>query len=230
MWHPDWVEPWFVGVIAVLVIGVAVIVFGAVNDRAKNRRRAAAMQAPPERAIPQLDPGAAGPAYVSDLQARRAPTDTHPGVGADLDLPATATIAVGYASRDFVTDPARRWAVLDGPAILVCADPVGSVRELLSILEKTVKHQIPLVIVAPALDQQVLSTLEVNRIQQKLEVVAVIAPEESDRARIAELAISTPTTQSDRQAGYVPTEHLGHAARWVSTATASYLLPIPDHG
>jgi len=224
------VEPWFVGVLVVLVVGIAVIVFGALNDRAKNIRRTAEMMSPPDRAIPQFNPAAAGPAYVADLQARRSPADSPGAAQADLDLPATATVAVGYASRDFVTDTVRRWAVLDAPAILVCADPVGSVRELLSILEKTVKHQIPLVIVAPALDQQVLSTLEVNRIQRKLEVVAVIAPEKADRNRVAELAIATLTTRSDRQAGYIPTEHLGHAARWVSTSTASYLVPIPDHG
>ena len=188
------------------------------------------MLSPPERTIPQFSPTAAGPHYVSDLQARRSPTDTPATPPADLDLPATATIAVGYASRDFVTDPAHRWAVLDSPSILVCADPVGSVRELLSILEKAVKHQLSLVIVAPALDQEVLSTLEVNRIQHKLDVVAVIAPEESDRNRVAELAIATLTTRSDRQAGYIPTQHLGHASRWVSTNRASYLFPIPDHG
>ena len=223
-------EPWFVGVLVVLVVGIAVIVFGALNDRAKNIRRTAEMMSPPDRAIPQFNSAAAGPAYVSDLQARRSPADSPGAAQADLDLPATATVAVGYASRDFVTDTVRRWAVLDAPAILVCADPVGSIRELLSILEKMIKHQIPLVIVAPGLDPQVLSTLEVNQIQQKLHVVAVVAPEESDRNRIAELAIATPTIRTDRQAGYIPTEHLGHAARWVSTSTASYLIPIPDHG
>lgn len=223
-------EPWLVGVLAVLIVGVAVIVFGAVNDRAKNRRRTAEMLAPPERSIPQFSPTAAGPDYVSDLQARRPPSDAQSAPSVDLDLPATATIPVGYASRDFVTDATRRRAVLESPAILVCADPVGSLRELLSIVEKMIKHQIPVVIVAPALDQQVLSTLEVNRIQHKLDIVVVIAPEESDRNRVAELAMATLTTRSDRQAGYIPTEHLGHAARWVSTGTASYLIPIPDHG
>ena len=47
-------EPWIIGLIALVVVGLGVIVFGALHDRARNRRRAAEMLAPPPRTIPQF--------------------------------------------------------------------------------------------------------------------------------------------------------------------------------
>jgi hypothetical protein len=34
--------------------------------------------------------------------------------------------------------------------------------------------------------------------------------------------------RSDRQAGYVPPEHLGHCDRWVSTPKASHVITSAD--
>ena len=68
-------EGWQLGLIAVLVIGVAAIVFGAVRDRRINERRRREMLAPPERSIPKFSPDAPTPNYLSELQARRPPPD-----------------------------------------------------------------------------------------------------------------------------------------------------------
>lgn len=237
VWQAEDVEPWTVGLIAVIVIGLAVIIFGALSDRAKNRRAAVEMMAPPQRTIPQFRPDSPAPHYLSELQARRVTDDRvaaltaaeRDQIAAQLRDPGTVTIRTGYLSRDFVTDAASAQAVLDGPRVLVCADRIESTRELLTILEKLVLSRTPLVVVAPSLSEEVRGTLEVNAIQQRMRLLAVTPKDPADLARIAEATGGQPRTRSDLQAGYVWPEHLGGCTRWVSTAKASYLITSTGH-
>ena len=229
-------DAWGLGLVVLVVVGLGVILFGAMWDRARNRRRAEEMLSPPERAIPGFRPDAPTPRYLSELQARRPPPDV-PGtvlseaeraqMTRQLDGDEGLAIRTGYASADFVTDPTSGWAVLDDPAVLVCADPVASTRELLGVLERMSLGRTPLVVVAPAMAPEVLATLEVNHIQRRLELLVVLAPEASERGAVVEACFATPTERADRQAGYVPSSVLGRCDRWVSTARASHLLPWP---
>lgn len=225
-------DPWSVGLAALVVVGLVAVVFGALWDRARNRRRAAAMLAPPDRAIPRLRRDAAAPQYLSELQARRVPAGPDLSLGADeratlarqLDEDETLTVDAGFASADFVTDPTAGWAVLDDPAVLVCADDVASIRELLGVLEPMMLSRTPLVVVAPAVARDVLATLEVNRIQRRLAVLVVLVGDPAVRDRLAQRCGATPTQRADRQAGYLPPAVLGHGARWVSTARSSHVI------
>ena len=126
-------------------------------------------------------------------------------------------MAAGWASADFVTDPVTGWAVLDGPVVLVCADEVGSLRELLGLLERLLLSRTPLVLVAPRVDREVMATLEVNRIQGLLSVVVVLVADAEARDSLARGCGATPTERADRQAGYLPAGVLGRCRRWVST-------------
>ena len=225
-------DPWQVGLIAVIVIGLGLIIFGALWDRARNRRRAAEMLAPPPRTIPQFRPDAPAPHYLSDLQARRPPpdrrrTDLTPEeretITRQIADAQTVTVPVGYASKDFVTDPASGWAVLDRPAVLVCAEPVETFRELLSVLERLVLSRTPLVIVAPSLAPDVLATLEVNQIQQKMSLLA-ITPKAADLPALATACGATIMDRADLRSGYATPDQLGRCERWVSTAKASHLI------
>jgi hypothetical protein len=234
MWQAAWVDPWTIGLTVLVVLGLAAIVYGALSDRAKNRRRAAQLLAPPERSIPQFAPQGS-PRYVTELQARRPPSDA-PGLSsADRQLiteqlvaPETATVSAGYASKDFITDLTSGWAVLDQPAVLVCGESVDSIRELLPTLEKLIATHTPLVVVAPGFAGEVLSTLEVNAIRRTLSLLAVQTAA-GDGQAIAAAAGATVTDRSDRQAGYLPPEHLGHCARWVATAKQSHLIHDVSH-
>jgi hypothetical protein len=229
------VDAWTLGLVVLVVVGLGVILFGALWDRARNRRRAEEMLAPPERVIPHFRPDTPAPQYLSELQARRAPTTTagpalstseRAELGRLLEERVGVTIRTGYASSDFVTDPASGWAVLDEPAVLVCADPVASIRELLGVLERMVLSQTPLVVVAPELAPEVIATLEVNRIQRRLALVVVVAADDEERAAVARACGATPTDRSDRQAGYLPPTVLGRCDRWVSTARTSHVLGV----
>lgn len=223
-------DPWTVGLIIVVVVGLGLIVYGALWDRAKNRSRAAEMLAPPNRSIPQFAPDAPAPSYLSDLQARRPPDQNSALSAADrqtiaqqLTRPDTISIAAGYASKDFVTDPTSGWAVLDRPVVLVCGDSVHSLREILPLLEKLVLSRTPLVIIAPEVARDVRTTLEVNSIRRTMSLLAIEAPDEA-RQSVVDVTGATATDQSDRQAGYVPSDHLGRCERWIATAKQSYLI------
>lgn len=225
-------EPWQIGLVALCVVGLAAIVYGALVDRAANRRRARAMQSPPDRPIPQFAAHASAPTYLSDRQARRSPatsagTPVASTTEARLGAP---TLAAGYASADFVTDAATGQAILEHAAVLVCDDDVASVRELLGPLEAALQTGTPLVLLAPALARDVLATLEVNRIQGKLAILVVLAPDAADRAIVVQQTGATATIRGDRQAGYLPAEHLGHVDRWVATRTGSHLSTADPRG
>jgi hypothetical protein len=69
------VQPWVVVMIVVVAVAAALTVYGALSDRAKNRRRAAEMLGPPKRDIPNLPADARSPQYVTEAQARRRPAD-----------------------------------------------------------------------------------------------------------------------------------------------------------
>ena len=108
------VDAWQIGLIVLIIAGLGLVVFGALWDRARNRRRAAEMLAPPPRTIPQFRPDAPAPHYLSDLQARRPRADAEPtaltpehreSIRREITGAQTVTIRAGYASRDFVTDP-----------------------------------------------------------------------------------------------------------------------------
>ena len=229
-------DPWNIGLVAVIVIGLGLIIFGALTDRYRNKRRATAMLAPPDRPIPRFHPDAPAPHYLSDLQARRAPEDaeqtelTQPerdAIGGQLKQPETVTIKAGYASPAFVTDQTSSWAVLENPSVLVCSDAVESFRELLGVLEKLILAKTPLVVVAPAVGPDVLATLEVNKIRQTMRVL-VVTPDEAGLYTVAKTCQATAVDRRDRQAGDVPEDRLGGCERWVSTAKASYLIGTPD--
>ncbi len=226
-------DPWTLGLIALLVVGLAAIVYGALSDRARNRRARAEMLAPPDRMIPRFAPDAPAPRYLSELQARRAPAQTAPtglsaadrdALKARLDDPDTTKVRAGWLTSSFITDQTSGWAVLDDPAVLACAAPITSMRELLPVMERAAMSQRSLVIIAPSIAPDVLATLEVNVIQQKVKLLAVSGADPSILGQLAERTGATIVERSDLQAGYLPSEHLGHISRWVSDQRRSFLL------
>ena len=246
MWHPESVQAWVVVMIVVVVVAAALTVYGALSDRARNRRRAAEMLGPPKRDIPHLPADARSPQYVTEAQARRRPTGAAAtaqvgGQIQDLRSPlrqATAgpfeesaerEIAVGYASPDFVTGPNAREVALEDPLVLVCGDAVETIRELLPALEQALQTGRPLVVVAPSIAKDVLGTLEVNAIQGKIPGVAVLA-DEAVRAQVVDVCGAVPIDATDRRSGWLDPQALGNAARWTSTSRTTRVVPLVRTG
>jgi hypothetical protein len=135
-------------------------------------------------------------------------------------------IKAGYLDRSFVTDPTTGWAVLDQPIVMVCADAVQTVRELLPALERLIASKAALVIVAPTFSDEVAATLAVNKIRQTMRLLPISASADQLEA-VADATGASRLLRSDLQAGFVPPEHLGRATRWVSSRTQSFIIAPP---
>lgn len=225
-------DGWLIGLIAVCVLGLGAIVFGALHDRSRHRRQVAELTSTPERTIPSFEGATATPRYLSELQARRPPpapartldATTRAQISTAVKAETTVRIDVGFASKDFITDPDSGWAVLEAPRVLTCAEPVTSLRELLGLLEKSMLSDTALVVVAPSIEGQVLETLEVNAIQQKLKILVVLSKDPKPVDAICAATRSTLVGRADLQAGYVTGAELGACERWVSSSRTSHLI------
>jgi len=89
----------------------------------------------------------------------------------------------GYLSPYFVTDPQKMEVVFDDPLILLHEKKIGSVKDILPLLEQIVQTHQPLVIIAEDVEQDALATLVVNKLRGTLSSVAVKAPGFGDRRK-----------------------------------------------
>jgi len=222
---------WVIGLIALVVIGIAVIIFGALSDRRKNKRAVREMLSPPPRDIPRLPADARTPQYVSALQARRV-TDPRPPLDDDqqhrlsqqLKASDTVRVPLGFASKVFVTDQPTGRAVLDHPRVLVCAEPIMAIRELISVLEHMIIDGTPLVVVAPSMAPDVLDTLEVNHLQRSIDLMVILSRDPVPMDRIVAATGATLISRVDLQTGHLSDRELGRCDRWVSDRKDSYII------
>jgi chaperonin GroEL len=110
----------------------------------------------------------------------------------------------GYLSPYFVTDPERMEAVLEDAMILIHDKKVGSMKDLLPILEKVAQSGKPLLIVAEDVEGEALATLVVNKLRGTLKVAAVKAPGFGDRrkAMLQDIAILTGGQVISEEVGF----------------------------
>src|SRR5580658_4369174 len=123
--------------------------------------------------------------------------------GMDLEFTEGMQFDKGYISPYMVTDQDRMEAVLEDPYILIANQKIGSVRDILPILEQTIQSGKPLLIIAEDVEGEALATLIVNKLRGTFTGVAVKAPGFGDRRKrmLEDIAILT--------GGEVITEELG---------------------
>ena len=113
--------------------------------------------------------------------------------GMELEFVEGMQFDKGYISPYFVTDQERMESVLDEPYILVVNKKIGSVQELLPLLEKVLQGGRPLLIIAEDVEGEALATLVVNKIRGTFNAVAVKAPGFGDRRKAMLQDIATLT-------------------------------------
>src|SRR3712207_1838105 len=113
--------------------------------------------------------------------------------GLELELTEGMRFDKGYISPYFVTDPERMETVLDDPYVLVVNSKIGSVKDLLPLLEKVMQSGRPPAIIAEDVEGEALATLVVNKIRGTFKSAAVKAPGFGDRrkAMLQDIAILT---------------------------------------
>jgi chaperonin GroEL len=136
----------------------------------------------------------------------------------------------GYISPYFVTDQDRMESVLDDAYILISANKISALAELLPILEKVSQAGKPLLIIAEDVEGEALSTLVVNRMRGVFTSAAVKAPGFGDRRKsmLQDIAILTGGQVVSSEIGMkldqVALTDLGRARRIVITKDATTIV------
>src|SRR5881397_802788 len=123
--------------------------------------------------------------------------------GMDLEFTEGMQFDKGYISPYFVTDQERMEAVLEDPYILIANQKIGSVRDMLPVVEQVVQSGKPLLIIAEDVEGEAIATLVVNKLRGTLNAASVKAPGFGDRRKrmLEDIAILT--------GGEVITEEMG---------------------
>ncbi len=103
--------------------------------------------------------------------------------GMDLEFTEGMQFDKGYISPYMVTDQDRMEAVLEDPYILIANQKIGSVRDILPVLEQVIQSGKPLLIIAEDVEGESLATLVVNKLRGTFTGVAVKAPGFGDRRK-----------------------------------------------
>ncbi len=123
--------------------------------------------------------------------------------GMELEFTEGMQFDKGYISPYMITDQDRMEAVLEDPHILIANQKIGSVRDILPILEQVMQAGKPLVIIAEDVEGETLATLVVNKLRGTFTGVSVKAPGFGDRRKRMMEDIATLT------GGEVITEEMG---------------------
>ena len=125
----------------------------------------------------------------------------------------------GYLSPYFATDPETMTTTLEDCYILCSEKKIGSLREILPLLQTLAQTAKPLLIIAEDVEGEALATLVVNRLRGILKVAAVKAPAFGDRRKeiLRDVATLTGGTYFSEDLGSklenVALEQLGRAKR-----------------
>src|SRR5918912_996680 len=85
--------------------------------------------------------------------------------GMDLEFTEGMQFDKGYISPYMVTDQERMEAVLEDPYILIANQKIGSVRDILPVLEQTIQSGKPILVIAEDVEGEALATLVVNKLR-----------------------------------------------------------------
>jgi chaperonin GroEL len=141
--------------------------------------------------------------------------------GMDLEFTEGMQFDKGYISPYMVTDQDRMEATLEDPFILIANQKIGSVRDVLPVLEAVIQSGKPLLIIAEDVEGESLATLVVNKLRGTFTGVAVKAPGFGDRRKrmLEDIAILTNAEVITEELGLklenTQISQLGHARRVV---------------
>lgn len=115
------------------------------------------------------------------------------GFDTTLDVVQGMQFDKGYVSPYMVTDNEKMVAELENAYIMVTDQKVSNIQDILPMLQAVVESHRPLLIIADDIDNDVSSTLIVNKLRGTFNVVAVKAPEFGDNQKniLQDIAIMT---------------------------------------
>ena len=137
--------------------------------------------------------------------------------GLDIDIVEGMQYDRGYISPYMATDMERMECVLNDPYILLTDMKIGSIQEMVPLLEAIMKSGRPLFIVAEDVDGEALATILLNKLRGTLNCCAIKAPGFGDRRKriLEDIAAVTGAHVIDKDFGMTMAdaklEMMGHA-------------------
>ncbi|HTB71474.1 MAG TPA: chaperonin GroEL [Solirubrobacteraceae bacterium] len=150
--------------------------------------------------------------------------------GMDLEFTEGMQFDKGYISPYMVTDQDRMEGVLEDPYILIANQKIGSVRDILPVLEQVIQSGKSILIIAEDVEGETLATLVVNKLRGTFTGVAVKAPGFGDRRKrmLEDIAILTGAEVITEELGLklenTQLSQLGRARRVVVTKDTTTIV------
>lgn len=119
--------------------------------------------------------------------------DESKGFETELELVEGMQYDKGYISPYMVNDTEKMEVSLENAYVLVTDQKITTIKDILPLLEQVVKQNKPLFIIADDLENEVVSTLIVNKLRGTFNVVATKAPGFGDNQKEMLLDIATLT-------------------------------------
>ncbi|MBI5389199.1 chaperonin GroEL [Candidatus Woesearchaeota archaeon] len=125
----------------------------------------------------------------------------------------------GYISPYMITDPERLEAVLEEPYVLIYDKKIGSIKDMVKILEFVAQENRPLLMICEDVEGEALATIVLNLIRGTIKVVAVKTPGygEDKKQMLEDIAVLTGGTVVSEDKGMklenVTGKQLGRAKR-----------------
>jgi chaperonin GroEL len=150
--------------------------------------------------------------------------------GMSVDFVEGFEVDNGYLSPYLVTNPASLEAVIDDPYILLCAEKITKVQQIMPILDKIMRNPRPLVIMAETVEGTALSMLVHNHVNKVFQALAVRAPGFGDRRlhKLEDIAAITGGAVYSRHSGFtletMTLDQLGRARQVRATADRTTII------
>ena len=156
--------------------------------------------------------------------------DESKGFDTSLEVTEGLKYDKGYISPYMVTDREKMSVEMENPLILVTDQKISTIQDVLPLLEQIVQANKPLLIIADDIENEVVSTLVVNKLRGTFNVVATKAPGFGDnqKASLQDIAILTGSTFVSKDLGMqikdMTMENLGSAKKVVVEKDSTTLI------
>ncbi len=136
----------------------------------------------------------------------------------------------GYVSPYMVSDRDKMEVEMEDPYILVTDQKISTIQDILPVLEKIVESRKPLLIIADDIENEVVSTLVVNKMRGTFNVVATKAPGfgDSQKDTLEDIATLTSATFYSKDLHMelkdLTLDHLGSAKKIIVTKDSTTLI------
>ncbi|MFW5913576.1 MAG: chaperonin GroEL [Bacillota bacterium] len=156
--------------------------------------------------------------------------DESKGFETELEVVEGLQYDKGYISPYMVSDREKMEVTLEDAYVLVTDQKISTIKDVLPVLEQVVEQNKPLFIVASDIENEVVSTLVVNKLRGTFNVVATKAPSFGDnqKAMLTDIAYLTGATfyskELDMDLKDAGLDNLGLAKKIVVTKDTTTIL------